>query len=154
MYFRLVRNGETISHINAKSANKALALLDEERSQPHGTAKALGIAAIPVRHALAMTKTVVVSRPSGWFDPNRHHPGVEEHISSTHAQIELSFPGEDQVFAVVTCDDNGQIVRSIRSDANLDPNKFNALVRALRSTPDKVLRMTCHRCQRNMGAKQ
>jgi len=101
----------------------------------------------------AMTKTIWPSRPSETV-PNRHHAGQSEYTPASHPKIEISFPGDDRVFAVVTCDDNGQIVRSIQSDANLDPNRFNALIRALRSTPDKVFRMACHRCQRNMGAKQ
>jgi hypothetical protein len=99
----------------------------------------------------AMIKTIWPSRPSGTV-PNRHHVGRDEYTPTTHPKIEISFPGDDRVFAVVTCDDDRQIVREIRCNDQLAPNKFNNLIRFLRSTPDQVLRMRCHRCARNLGA--
>jgi hypothetical protein len=97
-----------------------------------------------------MIKTIWPSRPSGTV-PNRHHAHQSEHTPSTHPKIEISFPGDDRVFAVVTCDDDRQIVRSIRQDDNLDANRFNTLIRVLRSTPDQILRMECHRCGRGVS---
>jgi hypothetical protein len=118
MKYNLMRGDDLISTIVAVSVSQALAELDDERSQPRGTAKARGIKAIPVgreplrQSDVDMLRTVVAHVEKGLLGTER------EAIDRIMAFLERPTPRD---------------IDAIVSEKNLRPEETHAVERTVKA---------------------